>query len=238
MRPMRSACGGCPPRSGRWRVTGASADVALGAPGTVRAARGDVVLDLGELYPWLASLDRLHPALKNVRGVTGTAVVRLASASGGLADLEALHFEATVEPDEVRADLAGLPAPLTLAGGKASATRRTVQLDRIGATLLDARVTASGRVEDYASPDDRRLDLTLTAGAAGARASTGYASAGASPRRRSRARRSRSPRAGCTGPPPSRASTRRKARSFSPATRTPRSISPGGRRPSTCGDSR
>ena len=85
---------------GRSRVTGASADVALDAQGTVRAARGDVVLDLGELYPWLASLDRLRPALKDVRGVTGTAAVRLARASGALADPEALDFEATVEPDD------------------------------------------------------------------------------------------------------------------------------------------
>ena len=127
-----------------------------------------MILDLGELYPWLASLDNLRHALKEVRDVTGTAAVRLARASGTLADLEALDFEATVEPDAVRAVLTELPAPLTLAGGKASVTRRTLQLDRVGAALLDVRVTASGRVEDYASSDDRRLDLTLAAGAAGA----------------------------------------------------------------------
>ena len=154
---------------GRSRVTDASADVALDAWGTVRSARGDMVLDLGELYPWLASLDRLRPALKDVRGVTGTAAVRLARTSGTLADLEALDFEATVEPDEVRAVLTELPAPLTLAGGKASVSPRTLQLDRVGAALPDARVIASGRVDGYASSDDRRLDLTLAAGAAGAR---------------------------------------------------------------------
>ena len=153
---------------GRSRVTGASADVALDASGTVRAARGDMVLDLGELYPWLASLEGLRPALKEVRGVTGTAAVRLARASGTLAHPETLDFEATVEPGEVRAVLTELPAPLILAGGKASVTPRAVQLDRVGAALLDARVTASGRIDDYASPDDRQLDLTLAAGAAGA----------------------------------------------------------------------
>jgi hypothetical protein len=154
---------------GRSRVTGASADVALDAPGTVRAARGDAVLDLGELYPWLASLDRLGPGVRQaVRSVSGTAAVRVARAAGTLADLAALEFEATVEPADVRAVLTELPGPLTLAGGKASVTRRTLQLDRVGLALLDARVTASGRVEDYATLDGSRLDLTLAAGAAGA----------------------------------------------------------------------
>jgi hypothetical protein len=155
---------------GRSRVTGASADIALGPPRAVRAARGEAVLDLGELYPWLASVDLLRPAMKKeVRSLTGTATVRLAQASGPLADVEALEFVATVEPHEVRAVLTELDAPLALDGGKASVTRRTVELDQVRMALLDARVTASGRVEDYAAPDDRRLDLALTEGAAGAR---------------------------------------------------------------------
>ena len=153
---------------GRSRVTGASADVALDAPVTVRAARGDMVLDLGELYPWLASLEGLRPALKEVRGVTGTAAVRLARASGTLADLEALDFEATVEPDDVRAVLTELPAPLTLPGGRRASRPAQCSSTGSGRRLLDARVTASGRVDGYASPDDRQLDLTLAAGAAGA----------------------------------------------------------------------
>jgi hypothetical protein len=154
---------------GRSRVTGASADIALDTPRTVRAARGDAVLDLGELYPWLASIDRLRLApTQAVRSVTGTATVRLVQASGPLADVAALEFEATVEPAEVRAVLTALDAPLTLVGGKASVTHRTAQLDRVRVAVLDAGVTASGRVDDYAAPADRRLDLTLAAGAAGA----------------------------------------------------------------------
>jgi hypothetical protein len=153
---------------GRSRVTGASAEFALAAPGTVRAASGEAVLELDELYPWLASLDRLRPGLKEVKGVTGAAALRLARVSGPLASPD---FEATVQPHEVRAVLTELPAPLMLAGGEVKVTRGTLRLERVGATLLDARVTASGSVEDYASPD-RRLDLTLAAGAAGAEART------------------------------------------------------------------
>ena len=154
---------------GRSRLTGAAADLARDAQGTVGAASGEAVLELDELYPWLASLDRLRPALKDVSGVTGTAALRLARASGPLARPAALDFEATVRPHEVRAVLPALPAPLTLAGGEARVTPSALRLDRVGATLLDARVTVSGSVEDYASPD-RRLALTLAAGEAGGEA--------------------------------------------------------------------
>jgi hypothetical protein len=86
--------------------------------------------------------------------------------SGPLADPD---LDATVQPGEVRAVLTTLPAPLTLAGGAAQVARGILRLARVGARLLDARVTLSGSVEDYASPD-RRLDLTLAAGTAGAEA--------------------------------------------------------------------
>ena len=99
--------------------------------------------------------------------MTGTAAVRLARLSGPLVGPAALDFEAAVQPREIRASLTELPAPLKLAGGEANITRHALRFDQMEATLLDARVTASGRVEDYASPA-RQLDLTLADGAAGA----------------------------------------------------------------------
>ena len=220
---------------GRSRVSGVSAELLHTTPITVRAASGEAVLALDELYPWLASLDGLRPALKEVKGVTGTATLRVTRMSGPLTDPD---FAATVQPNEVRAVLTPLPAPLTLAGGSVQVTPGTLRLDRIGVALLDARVTASGTVEHNAAPG-RRLDLTLAAGAVGAealgwlRARWKVDPAGAPP-----ARRSPSTSAGCSGPRRRRASARCRERSASPAMRAWRSISPGGRTPSTCGASR
>jgi hypothetical protein len=151
---------------GRSRLNGISAELALAAPGSVRAASGEVVLEMDELYPWLASLDRLRPALKEVKSVAGAATVRVTRLSGSLDDAD---FAATIQPREVRAVLTPLPAPLALTGGSVQVTPAALQLDQVAATLLDARITASGKVEDYATPA-RRLDVTLAAGAAGAEA--------------------------------------------------------------------
>jgi len=152
---------------GRSRVSALSADFALGADQTVRSASGGAALDLDELYPWLASLGRLRPALREVKSLAGTASIRLARLSGPLARPAALDYEVAVKPAALRATLAELPEPLKLSGGEAIITRDTTRFDHVGAALLDARVSVSGTVTDYASPD-RRLDLTLADGAAGA----------------------------------------------------------------------
>jgi hypothetical protein len=169
--PDRLSVRGLSGTIGRSRLTGASAELSLEGEGTLHAASGEAVLELGELFPWLASLDRLRSSLKPVRSLTGTATLRLARASGPLDNLPVLDFEVAVRPREVRAVLPELPAPLTLSGGDIRLTGAALELDRVGAVWLDAHVTASGRVEGYAAPD-RRVDLALADGAAGARTSS------------------------------------------------------------------
>ena len=155
--------------AGRSRVQGGEAELALGGALVVRAASGDFALALDELYPWLASLGGLRSALEDVKSVTGTAAVRLAQLSGTLGAPGGLDYAAVVRPQEMRVSVTELPAPLTLAGGEATVTPRALRLDRLRASLLDARVTTSGTVQDYGS-SDRRIDLALEDGAAGQQA--------------------------------------------------------------------
>jgi hypothetical protein len=154
---------------GQSRVQAGAADVTLGRHPAVRGASGDLVLVLDELYPWLASLERLRPALKDLASVTGTAAVRLARLSGPLSEPAGLDFEAVVRPQEISARVTELPAPLALAGGETTITPSTLRLDRLQAALLDARVTASGTVQHYASSEPR-VDLALADGVAGQQA--------------------------------------------------------------------
>jgi hypothetical protein len=148
---------------------GGEAELAFGAEPGVRSARGTFSLVLDELYPWLASLERVQPALRELKSVTGTARVQLTRLSGPFADPAALDFEAVVQPQQLRASLTELPAPMTVAGGEATVTPRALRLSGLQASLLDARVTVSGSVQDYASAT-RRLDLALASGAAGQQA--------------------------------------------------------------------
>jgi hypothetical protein len=45
-----------------------------------------------------------------------------------------------------------LPAPVTLAGGELRTTPRSIALDRVDASMLDARVVATGTVQEYTRP--------------------------------------------------------------------------------------
>lgn len=151
---------------GRSRVQGGSVEIALGAELAVRAASADAVLALDELYPWLASLDGPRTALGGMTGVSGTAVVSLARLSGPLTKPASLDFEFAVQPKQVRLSVPALPGPLTFPAGTARVTPRTLRIEHLQAAVLDARVTASGTVENYAS-SDRHVDLTLADGSAG-----------------------------------------------------------------------
>lgn len=153
-------------RVGRSIVRDGAAEVELGPRLEIRAGTADAVVVLDELYPWLATLDAVRPALGGVKSVTGTATVRLARVSGRIDAPASLDFEATVRPHQVNIAATDLPGPVTLTAGKATVTRAELRLDRVEASMLDARVTASGTVEEYTSPEPR-VDLSLAGGLAG-----------------------------------------------------------------------
>ena len=145
---------------GRSRLQQGAAEVALGARPAVRSASATAVLALDELYPWLASLDGLRPALEGVTGVSGTAAVRVTRLSGSLAGISSLDFEAAVQPQQLQATVAALATPLVLESGTLHITPRSLRLEQVAASLLDARVTVSGNVEDFAAAARRvRLDV-------------------------------------------------------------------------------
>ena len=154
---------------GASRLTQGAIDLALGREPTIRAASGNATLVLDEIYPLIASLDRVRPLLEDIKGVAGTAAVRLTRLSGTLSNPAALDFDVAVTPGQVRLTSTVLPGPLTLAAGSVSVSPRTLQLEGLQASLLDARVTVSGTVTSYAAPE-RRIDLALTQGSFGAQA--------------------------------------------------------------------
>ena len=151
---------------GRSQIRGGALELTLGAAPIVHAASGDAVVVLDEVYPWLASLEGLRRPGSAIPTATGTMAVRLARLSGPLNEPAALDYEAVSRPQQVRLAGPALPAPVTLAAGEFRVTPRAVALDRLDASVLDARIVASGTIEDYVSPD-ARFDLALADGRAG-----------------------------------------------------------------------
>ena len=154
---------------GASRLTQGAIDIVLGREPAIRAASGDATLVLDEIYPLIASLDRVRPMLGDIKSLTGTAAVHLTRLSGALSNPAALDFDVAVTPGQVQLTSTALPGPLTLAAGSVSATPRALRLEGLQASLLDARVTVSGTVTSYAAPE-RHMDLALTQGSFGAQA--------------------------------------------------------------------
>ena len=153
---------------GRSQVRAGAMELTLGAVPTVRAASADAVVVLDEIYPWLASIEGLRRPTSAIPSESGTVAVRLVRLSGPLNQPAALDYEAVLRPQQVRIAGPTLPAPVTVTGGEVRVTPRTVALDRLDAAMLDARIVASGTIEDYAAPDPR-FDLKLADGRAGER---------------------------------------------------------------------
>jgi len=153
---------------GRSSIQAGALELALGPEPAVRAASADAVVVLDELYPWLTSLEGLRRPASEIPSATGTVAVQLVRLSGPVNAPAALEYEAVIRPQPAR--LAGpvLPAPVTLAGGELRITPRSIALDRLDASMLDARVVATGTVQEYASAAPR-LDLALADGTAGER---------------------------------------------------------------------
>ena len=166
--PDRLTVGGLHGAFGRSSIQGGALELALGPEPAVRAARGDAVVVLDELYPWLTSLDGLERPASEIPTATGTVAVHLARLSGPVNTPEVLEYEAVLRPQAVRFAGPRLPGPVTLTGGELRSTPRSIALERVEVSLLDARVVATGSVQEYTSTAPR-FDLALADGTAGER---------------------------------------------------------------------
>jgi hypothetical protein len=153
---------------GRSTLQAGAMELSLGTEPAVREASAEATVVLDEFYPWLTSLHGLRRPADHIPSATGTVTVRLERLSGPLDAPGALDYEAVIRPQLVQLAGPALPAPATLAGGEARITPRSIALDRLDASMLDARVVASGTVQDYASGEPR-FDLALADARAGER---------------------------------------------------------------------
>ena len=154
---------------GRSSIRDGALELALGAEPVVRAASADATILVDEFYPWLASFEGLRRPASGIPSATGTVAVRLLRLSGPLNTPADLEYEVLTRPQQVRLAGPALPAPVTLASGALHFTPRSVALDRVDVAMLDARIVATGTIEDYASAEPR-LDLALADGNVGGQA--------------------------------------------------------------------
>jgi hypothetical protein len=120
--------------------------------------RGDPVMDteaenatifLGELHPWIASMEGAKDALKELRRLEGGLLLTNLSANGPLLHPSMWRFHADARVRNVNLVYGGLPGPLTIHEGSLKADTDTLRFAHMKLGLLDARFTLSGRATGY-----------------------------------------------------------------------------------------
>jgi len=136
------------------------ADLRLGG------ARGRATLELDKLYSWLRSQEKLAKTLQGAPGVSGQVDVTLNGLQGTLDQPDALAYDVTVQPRQVRVIATDLPGAVTVEGGSLRIMPSALDLDRIGISLLDSTARVSGRLPEYRKGSGR-IDASVSEGTAG-----------------------------------------------------------------------
>ncbi|MGE5284901.1 MAG: AsmA-like C-terminal domain-containing protein [Actinomycetota bacterium] len=148
-------------RLGRSAFTGVSARVHLGDSPAFERLSATVSVALGELYPWLATLDGMGKARESVRKLDGFTDLVIARMDGPIARPAEWRFEAAGSLRDVVLEATGMPGPVAMAKGALRISPAAVSVTALEARFLDAAVLLSGQVDGYRKPF-RKLDTTLS----------------------------------------------------------------------------
>ena len=148
-------------RLGRSAFSGIAAHLRLGDSPAFERLSGNVSAALGELYPWLASLDGMAAARESVRSLDGIADLVIARLDGPIARPAEWRYEADGSFRGVLLESTRLPAPVAMEKGAFHLSPEAVSVAAPDARFLDAAVRLSGRVDGYRTPF-RKLDATFS----------------------------------------------------------------------------
>ncbi|MHB8831669.1 MAG: YhdP family protein [Desulfobacteria bacterium] len=148
-------------RLGLSAFSGVAARIRLGDSPAFERLSGDASVALGELYPWLASLDGMETAREDIRRLDGFTDLVITRLDGPIARPAGWRYEAAGSLRDVVLETTRLPGPIAMAKGAFRLSPATVSVTALDARFLDAAVRLSGQVDGYRDPF-RKLDATLS----------------------------------------------------------------------------
>ena len=148
-------------RLGRSAFSGVAARVRLGDSPAFERLSGTMSVALGEIYPWLASLDGMEAARENVRRLDGVTDLVIGRLDGPIGRPAEWRYEAAGSLRGVVLEGTRLPGPVAMAKGAFRLSTETVSVTSLDARFLDAALRLSGQVDGYRTPF-RNLDATLS----------------------------------------------------------------------------
>ena len=121
----------------------------LGKTPAIAIRGGTARVALGELFPWIASLDGIRDAVKPVRSVQGVADIATLSCDGPLREPGAWRFEAGGSVENLEVDTSQLPGPVTIPRGRFRIRPEELSFTDVEATLLDTTFQGGAQVRGY-----------------------------------------------------------------------------------------
>ncbi len=106
-----------------------------------------VVLD--EIYPWIASFEKLAEELNNITEITGVAEVTVKSIKGPLLQPANLQYELQGALKNINLTAKTLPGPLNIKTGQVNIIPDKISFKNLQADLLDSSVTYSGVLQNF-----------------------------------------------------------------------------------------
>jgi len=139
---------------GKSSFSGVTGTVEL--PGsTLRVPAGRAHMDLGELYPWVASLEGLRETAKEIRSLGGVVDVGPLSLSGPLRGAGEWTFDAAGSISALELDTPLLPGPLSVPAARFRIRPDSASFSGVEASLLDATVQGALELGRYRRGADR-----------------------------------------------------------------------------------
>ncbi|MGD8513888.1 MAG: hypothetical protein PVG85_08075, partial [Deltaproteobacteria bacterium] len=119
---------------------------------------------LGEIYSWLASLDRSKAYLKDFKRVDGTVSLSELQLKGPLFRPEAWQWQTKGDIKHLAADTSLLTGPIEVVGGNfgavEDATEQRLSFNDVHLTMLDASLSVSGVLDNFLKGLNK-TDVTL-----------------------------------------------------------------------------
>jgi uncharacterized protein involved in outer membrane biogenesis len=121
---------------------------------------GPAVLDIDELYPWLASQESLKKALDEISELSGQLELKTVNVKGAADQPGRWQISAAGSASKVRIATPRLPFPVNLAHGDFSLEPGSLAFENLQGNGLDADLLVSGRLEGFPQQVEQ-LELSL-----------------------------------------------------------------------------
>lgn len=118
---------------------------------SIEITSGSFHLLLDEIFPWLASYEKLADDLQDIQKITGMADLTVNSIKGPILEPSRQHYDLQCSLKNIILDTAKLPGPLKIKTGQAAILPDRITFEDLQAQLLDSSLTYSGVLQGFIS---------------------------------------------------------------------------------------